>query len=62
MPYEEEDIPFEEESIFENIENENYEELNLKKIEEKISKSKKSGIFKNIMKLNSKDKKKIAAN
>lgn len=62
MPYEDEDIAFEEESIFKNIQNEDYEELNLKKIEENMVKSKKkSGIFKNIMKLNSKDKKKVAA-
>lgn len=70
MPYEDEDIPFEEESIFENIDNDDYEELNLKKIDEKLSKKtkkkadkpKKKGLLKNIMKLNSKDKKKVAAN
>lgn len=70
MPYEDEYIPFEEESIFENIDNDDYEELNLKKIEEKLNKKtkkkadkpKKKGLLKNIMKLNSKDKKKVAAN
>lgn len=70
MPYEDEDIPFEEESIFSNIDNDDYEELNLKKIDEKLSKKtkkkadkpKKKGLLKNIMKLNSKDKKKVAAN
>lgn len=70
MPYEDEDIPFEEESIFSNIDNDDYEELNLKKIDEtlnkktkkKADKTKKKGLLKNIMKLNSKDKKKVAAN
>lgn len=76
MPYEDDDIPFEEESIFSNIENDDYEELNLKKLDEKLSKNsskvqkakknedkpKKKGLLKNIMKLNSKDKKKVAAN
>lgn len=70
MPYEDEDIPYEEESIFENIENENYEDLNLKKIEtkstkksgKKVTKQKKNGLLKNIMKLNSKDNKKVTAN
>lgn len=70
MPYEEEEIPYEEEgSIFENIENEEYEELNLKKASKKASKSKKenktnkkAGILKNIMKLNAKEKGKATAN
>jgi hypothetical protein len=62
MPYEEEDIPFEEESIFENIENEVYEDLNFKKGSKAQSKKKKNGILKNIMKINSKDKKKAVAN
>ena len=58
------------------IDNDDYEELNLKKIDEKLSKKssriqkakkkedkpKKKGLLKNIMKLNSKDKKKVAAN
>jgi len=75
MPYEDEDIPYEEESIFENIENEDYKELNLDKAEKKSSKKsskvqkaekkaekKKTGILKNIIKLNSKSKKKVVAN
>lgn len=63
MPYEDEEIPFEEESIFENIDNEDYEELNLKKIDtNKATKQKKNGLLKNIMKLNAKDNKKVTAN
>ena len=69
MPYEDEDIPYEEESIFENIDNEEYENLNLKKIEtkkskktsKKTTKQKKNGLLKNIMKLNAKDNKKVTA-
>lgn len=44
MPYEEEDIPYEdetvEESIFDNIENDEYEELNLKKTSKKTKETK----------------------
>ena len=77
MPYEDdEDIPYEEESIFEDIGNEDYEELNLKKsakattkkkstkktTKTKTSTQKKAGILKNIIKMNAKDGKKATAN
>ena len=47
IPYEKDDMPYEEESIFQNIENENYDDLNLKKEAkaEKAFKPKKAGIF-----------------
>lgn len=56
-PYEDDDMLFEEESIFDDIENEDYEELSLKKT--KKAKNKKSGILNKIIKLNSKEKKEV---
>lgn len=66
MPYEEEDGVYEEESIFNSLEDEVYEELNFEELDksklEKKKKQKKKGLFSNLMKLNSKDNKKAAVN
>lgn len=56
-PYEDDDMFFEEESIFGDIENKDYEDLSLKK--DKKTKNKKKGIFGKIMKINSKQKKEV---
>lgn len=56
-PYEDDDMFFEEESIFGDIENKEYEDLRLKK--DKKTKGNKKGIFGKIMKINSKQKKEV---
>ena len=56
-PYENDDMFFEEDSIFGDIENKEYEDLRLKK--DKKTKSNKKGILSKIMKINSKQKKEL---